>query len=54
MKDIFVKIILISIVFLNILDGDFNAMNKLDYVKFALLIVCFALSLLPQKKKVKE
>ena len=51
MKDFSVKIILIAIVLLNILDGDFAAMSILDYVKFVLLVVCLILCILPLKKK---
>lgn len=51
MKDFSVKIILIAIVLLNILDGDFANMDILDFVKFALLVVCLVLAFLPSKKK---
>lgn len=36
-------IILIALVVLNILDGDFTNPSWLDYVKWVLFILCFAL-----------
>ena len=51
MKDFSVKFILIAIVVLNILDGDFANMGVLDLVKFALLAICLVLTFLPSKKE---
>lgn len=53
MKDISVKIILVSVILLNILDGDFTNMGALDFVKFVLLAICLVLTFIPTRKKEK-
>jgi predicted membrane protein len=52
MKHKFVSVILIALVLLQILDGDFTHPSVLDYFKFVLLAVALALSIITQRKKV--
>lgn len=44
MKLKMIRILLIALVVLNILDGDFSNPSILDWVKFLLLTVCFIFS----------
>lgn len=44
MKDYSIRILLIGLVLLNLLDGDFQNPSTLDWVKFSLLALCLILS----------
>jgi hypothetical protein len=46
----FATIILIAIVILNIIDGDFSNPSYLDYIKMILIAVCFILMMIGGKK----
>ncbi|WP_158016397.1 hypothetical protein [Tissierella creatinophila] len=51
MKKNYISIILIGLVILNIFDGSFNNPSTLDYIKFILLGIALALSLLSDRRK---
>jgi len=42
-RDNLIKVILIAIVLMDIINGDFTNPSILDVIKWALLIVCFVL-----------
>jgi len=42
-RDNFIKIILVGIVLMDIINGDFTNPSILDIIKWVLLIICFVL-----------
>ena len=44
MKVVSIRVLLIALVFLNLLDGDFQHPSPLDFIKFILLAGCLILS----------
>lgn len=50
MKNKFIGIILIAIVLLNIIDGDFSHPSFLDIIKILLLVICFILLIKKEKR----
>lgn len=45
-------VVLVALVLLQILDGDFSNPSMLDYIKFLLLAVALVLNIITQRKKV--
>jgi len=50
MKYNFTTVVLIALVILNILDGDFTNPSWLDYIKFILLAIALVLSIAERRK----
>ncbi len=51
MKQKFITIILIALIILNILDGDFANPSALDYIKLGLIAVALIFNFIPEKRK---
>jgi protein-S-isoprenylcysteine O-methyltransferase Ste14 len=51
MKHNLITIVLVALVVLNILDGDFANPSWLDYIKFALIAVALILSFIAGRRK---